>query len=84
MPPSSPVLDVVSICLSVAPVPYLAPAFDVFRSLWTSIENIKWSRQQLEALAFSIAQLLPVLNRRLGTNKIQHDTVSSRIEDLKR
>jgi len=56
-------MDIVQHCLSLVPVPYLVPAFSALRFIWSSIQNIKINRRQVEALAKSIAQLLQMLQR---------------------
>jgi hypothetical protein len=55
-------MDIIHQCLSLAPVPYLAPAFSLLRIIWSSVEQAQASKRQLEALAQSIAQLLQTLD----------------------
>jgi hypothetical protein len=80
----SPVLDIVSTCLSLAPVPGLSIIFEAFRALWGTIEAIEWSEQQLEALAFSIAQLLSALNRGIQEGRIDLTHLFPEIAHLER
>jgi hypothetical protein len=56
-------MDTLQQCLSLAPVPYLAPAFSALRFIWTSVQHAQASKRQLVALAQSIAQLLQMLDR---------------------
>jgi len=55
-------MDIIQHCLSLAPVPYLAPAFAVFKFIWSSVQQAQASKRQLEALTQSIAQLLKTLD----------------------
>jgi hypothetical protein len=55
-------MDIIQHCLSLAPVPYLAPAFTVFKFIWSSVQQAQASKQQLEVLTQSIAQLLKTLD----------------------
>jgi citrate lyase beta subunit len=82
MPP--PILDIVNACLSVVPVPGLSAIFEVFRALWSAIEAIEWSEQQLEALAFSIAQLLRTLNGGIQEGRIDLAYLSPEIANLEK
>jgi hypothetical protein len=55
-------MDVVQQCLTLVPVPYLAPAFAVFNFIWTSIQQVQVNREQCELLARCISELLCVLD----------------------
>jgi hypothetical protein len=55
-------MDIIQQCLSLAPVPHLAPAFTVFKFIWSSAQQAQASKQQLEVLTQSIAQLLKTLD----------------------
>jgi hypothetical protein len=55
-------MDIIHQCLSLAPVPYLVPAFSLLRNIWSSVEQAQASKRQLGALAQSIAQLLQTLD----------------------
>jgi hypothetical protein len=56
-------MDIIHECLSLVPVPYLAPSFAAFRFIWSSIEQAQASKQQLKVLAQSIAQLLQTIDQ---------------------
>lgn len=75
-------MDIIHQCLSLAPVPYLAPAFSLLRIVWSSIERAQASRLQLEALAQSIAQLLQTLDRQSRARKLLQVQTSRPLTDL--
>ena len=56
-------LDVIQSCLALAPVPYLGPAFGIFKFIWDSIQAVQGSREQLKAFAEAIAKFLATLDR---------------------
>ncbi|KIM73018.1 hypothetical protein PILCRDRAFT_15623 [Piloderma croceum F 1598] len=56
-------MDIIHECLSLVPVPYLAPSFAAFRFIWSSIEQAQASKQQLKVLAQSIGQLLQTIDQ---------------------
>ena len=56
-------MDIVSQCLSLTPVPYLKTAFDIFRFIVVTIEQVQACRQQLRVLSISIAELLNTLDK---------------------
>ena len=78
------IMDVVHLCLSVTPVPYLAPAFSALRSIWSSIESAKASKCQLEVLAQSIAQLLKALDGQYRNGRLVQARTSTPLADLHR
>ena len=77
-------MDVVHLCLSLTPVPCLAPAFSALRFIWSSIERAKASKSQLEALAQSIAQLLKALDGEYQTRRLLQARTSTPLADLHR
>jgi len=77
-------MDIVHLCLSVTPVPYLAPAFSSLRFIWSSIERAKASKCQLEALAQAIAQLLKALDGEYRTGRLLQTRTSTPLADLHR
>jgi hypothetical protein len=77
-------MDIIHECLSLAPVPYLGHAFSVLRFIWSSIQQFRASKQQLEALALSIAQLLQTLNREYRGGRLLQVGTSKPIADLSR
>ena len=77
-------MDIIQQCLSLAPVPYLAPAFSVLRFIYSSVEQAQASKQQLQALAQTIAQLLWTLNREYRSGRLLHAKTSTAVDDLGR
>jgi hypothetical protein len=75
-------MDVIHVCLSLAPVPYLSPAFSVFKFIWSQIAQVQASKQQLEVLARSLAQLLKALNSEYCAGRLLQARTSSPLDDL--
>jgi hypothetical protein len=75
-------MDIIHQCLSLAPVPYLVPAFDVLRFIWTCVEQAQASKQQLHALAQTIAQLLSTLNQEYCAGRLVRARTSTPVADL--
>jgi len=86
LPPHWPIwlltMDVMHLCLSLTPLPCLAPAFSALRFIWSSIERAKVSKCQLEALAQSIAQLLKVLDGEYQTRRLLQARTLTPLADL--
>jgi hypothetical protein len=47
-------MDVIHSCLELVPVLYLSRAFSVFQFIWSSVQQVKASRRQLETLALKL------------------------------
>lgn len=77
-------MDIVQQCLSLAPVPYLGLAFSVFRSIWSSVQQVQASKEQLRVLAISIAQLLKTLDAEYHSRKLTEAQTSAPLADLRR
>jgi hypothetical protein len=75
-------MDIIHQCLSLVPVPYLAPAFAVFSFIWSSVEEAQASRRQLEALSQSIAQLLQTLEKEYRGGRLLEVRTSTPLENL--
>src|ERR1700683_295751 len=75
-------MDIIHQCLSLVPVPYLAPAFAALRFIWSSIEQAQTSKQQLKALAQSIAQLLQTLDGQYCARRLLEVQTSKSLTDL--
>jgi len=75
-------MDIIHQCLSLAPVPYLDFAFSVFEFIWTSVEQAQASKQQLHALAQTIAQLLSTLNEEYRAGRLVQAETSTPLADL--
>jgi hypothetical protein len=76
------IMDIIQQCLSLAPVPYLAPAFSVLRFIWSLVEQAQASKRQLQALAQTIAQLLRTLNREYSAGRLRKRDLSTPLGDL--
>jgi hypothetical protein len=77
-------MDIIHQCLSLAPVPYLGPAFSAFKFIWSSVQQVQASKQQLETLAQSIAQLLQTLNGEYRAGRLLQAGTSSPLTNLRR
>ena len=75
-------MDIIHYCLSLAPLPYLAPAFSTLRFIWSSVQQAQASKCQLEALTQSIAQLLKTLDTEYRSRRLLHATTSRPLDDL--
>ena len=75
-------MDAIHVLLSLAPVPYLGPAFSVFKFLWSQITQVQASKQQLEVLAQSLAQLLQTLNTEYRAGRLLQARSSTPLTDL--
>ena len=75
-------MDAIHLCLSLAPLPYLSSAFSTLRYIWLSIEQIQTSKQQLEALAQSIAQLLQALDAEYTAERLLQDKTAVPLAEL--
>ena len=75
-------MDIIHHCLSMVPVPYLAPGFAALRFIWSSVEQAQASRQQLQALAQSIAQLLQTLHDQYCAGRLLQAKTSRSLVDL--
>jgi len=77
-------MDVIHVCLNLAPVPYLGPAFSTFKFIWSQIAQVQASNQQLEVLAQSLAQLLKTLNAEYRAGRLLKARTSTPLADLRR
>ena len=75
-------MDIIQHCLSLAPLPYLAPAFSALRFIWSSVERAQASKRQLEALTKLIAQLLKALDSEYRARRLLQATTSMPLDDL--
>ena len=75
-------MDVIQHCLSLAPVPYLSPAFSIFKILWKSIQGVKSSREQLQVLASCISQLLCALEAEFRAGKLVASSAERPLQNL--
>jgi hypothetical protein len=77
-------MDIIHDCISLVPVPYLRPAFSIFRSIWASIDEVQQSKEQLRVLADCIAHLLKTLDTEYRTGRLIKTKTSKALEDLYR
>ncbi|KIM82420.1 hypothetical protein PILCRDRAFT_461876 [Piloderma croceum F 1598] len=77
-------MDIIQHCLSLVPVPYLAPAFSIFKFIWSTVDQVQASKQQLEVLAQSLAQLLKALNGEYRAGRLLQARTSTSLADLSR
>lgn len=63
-------MDIVHSCLSLVPVPDLSTAFTTFKFIWAMVEKVPASKQQLRALAQSIAQLLQTIHEEYQAGRL--------------
>jgi hypothetical protein len=76
-------MDIIQSCLVLAPVPYLAPAFSIFKVIWESIDQIQASNEQLRTLSCSIAQLLSAINGEYRRGALKSEGTSEQLEKLR-
>ena len=77
-------MDIIDRCLSLAPAPHLVPAFSVLRFIWLSVQQVQASKQQLQTLAQTIAQLLWTLNGEYSAGRLREGRTSTPLVDLRR
>jgi hypothetical protein len=77
-------MDVIDICISLAPVPALNPAFSIFRCLCSAIQRLgfQWNEQQLRALVTAVAELLLALDGDVQTDHLAESQVSPEVDTL--
>jgi hypothetical protein len=75
-------MDIVQQCLALVPVPCLSTAFSLLSFIWSSVEQVQASKEQLRVLATCIAQLLSALDAQYRTNKIVPSTTATALNDL--
>jgi hypothetical protein len=73
-------MDVIQACLTLAPVPWLGPAFVAFRTVYDGVIQAQASKSQLTDLAESCAQLLVAVNGD-GTDRTERQS-SQHLADL--
>ena len=75
-------MDIIENCLSLAPVPYLVPAFKGFKFIWTTVQQVQASKKQLEILAQAISQLLETLDTEYRSGKLAPATTFQSLDRL--
>lgn len=76
-------MDIIHHCLSLVPVPYLVPAFSALRFIWLSVEQAQASKQQLKALAETIANLLQTINGEYEAGRLVESKTSKALVELR-
>ena len=77
-------MNIIDRCFSLAPVPCLVPAFAVLRFIWLLVQQAQASKQQLQTLAQTIAQLLWTLNQEYSAGRLREGQTSTPLADLRR
>jgi hypothetical protein len=77
-------MDIIQHCLSLAPLPYLSPAFSALRFIWSSVQQAQASKRQLEALTQLIAQLLKTLDSEYRARRLLQASTSRPLDGLRR
>ena len=75
-------MDVIHDCLLLTPVPYLSVAFTIFKSIYTSVQQIHANRLQLRALAQCVALMLQCLNTQYETRRLSKNGTAACLEQL--
>jgi hypothetical protein len=75
-------MDIIHQCLSLVPVPYLAPAFSVLKHIWSSVQQAQASKQQLKVLTQSIAQLLRTIDEEYRAQRLLKSRTSTPLANL--
>ena len=77
-------MDIIQQCFFLAPFPYLAPAFTVFKFICSSVQQAQASKQQLEVLTQSITQLLKTLDGEYRAQRLLPAWTSVPFDNLSR
>lgn len=75
-------MDSIQHCLELAPVPFLGPAFAVFKFIWLTVEQVQICKKQLIALAHSTAQLLDTLDAQFQAGRLSESKASAPLTNL--
>jgi hypothetical protein len=77
-------MDVIDICISLAPVPPLNPAFSIFRCLCSAIQRLAVQRneRQLRALVTAVAELLLALDGEIQADHLAESQVLPEVDAL--
>ena len=75
-------MDIIQHALALTPVPGLSAAFSIFRYIWTSVQGVQASQQQLHCLASLIAQLLQTLDSQYRSGRLSDAGTFAQLKDL--
>lgn len=76
-------MDIIGQCLALVPVPYLHLSWTVFRFIWTTVQDIQASKEQLRSLSLSIAQLLQTLDAEIRAGRLIPEETSAELDNLR-
>jgi hypothetical protein len=74
-------IDIIS-TFALAPVPCLGFAFATLKCIWSSIQGVQLSKQQLGALATSVDQFLRTLDGEIRSGRLVESQISPQLRDL--
>ncbi|KAJ7474336.1 hypothetical protein FB451DRAFT_287257 [Mycena latifolia] len=74
-------LDVI---LGITPVPGLSAGFNLLKLIVSSVRQARESKRQLEALAYTVAQLLETLNAEFRASRLIQSASDRPLQDLHR
>jgi hypothetical protein len=77
-------IDIVRAAVSIVPVPYLSGVFSLFVSICTTIEQVKDSKRQLQALAETTASLLMTLDKQHRSEDLSEIDANGPLANLHR
>jgi hypothetical protein len=75
-------MDLIHDCLSLVPVPYLSVAFKIFKSIYSSVQQIQANKAQLRALSQCVALMLQCLNTQYESRQLSMDGTTASLEQL--
>ena len=75
-------MDVIENALQLVPVPYLSTAFSIFRFIWTTVQDVQASKEQLKVFSNAIAQLLCTLDSETKAGRIVLGRLSPELLNL--
>ncbi|KAF8887344.1 kinase-like domain-containing protein [Infundibulicybe gibba] len=70
------------ICLGLTPVPFLTPAFGLFKFIEDSTHNVHWMQEHLKSLIEIIAELLQTLDKENRDGHLSEEQISLQLGNL--
>jgi hypothetical protein len=77
-------MDIIELCLTLAPVPGLAAAFSILKYTASSVIQVHASKQQLLALTTTTAQLMITLNAEFAAGRLSPEKSAEPLYNLHR
>ena len=77
-------MDIVPQCLSLVPVPHLAPAFASLKFIYSFVAQVQTIQQQVDVLVQLVAQLLYTLDTEYRTERLLQNETSMSLANLSR